>query len=130
MLKGSFDPDNIATKYFFEYGINTGYGLKTAADRWAAPPGVTEVGAALTGLPSGKVFHYRIVAQNVNGTTVGADRTFRTGSPPDISSVRATEVAETSATLKAAINPVGFESKYKIEYGTSPGIRAVGPRRP
>jgi hypothetical protein len=127
VLKGSFDPDNIETKYFFEYGVNTSYGLKTPLTVGGTAAGITEVGAELTGLPSGKVFNYRIVAKNVNGTTIGANRTFRTGSTPDISGVRATEVAETSATLKAAVNPVGFESKYKFEYGSSPEYGQSAP---
>jgi hypothetical protein len=127
VLKGSFDPDNIETKYFFEYGVNTGYGLKTPLTVGGTAAGLTEVGAELSGLPSGKLFDYRIVAQNENGTTIGANRTFRTGSTPDISGLRATEVAETSATLKAAVNPVGFESSYKFEYGTSPEYGQSAP---
>lgn len=120
VLKGSFDPDNKATEYWFEYGIDGSYGLKTSVTTGVTGTGVTTVGKELNNLPSGKTFHYRLVAKNAEGTTFGVDRTFRTGSPPDISGVRATEIAETSATLKAAINPVGFETKYQIEYGINP----------
>jgi hypothetical protein len=119
-LRGSLDPDGLPTKYFFEYGVNSSYGLKTSLSAGGSGTGVTEVGTALDNLPSGKVFHYRIVAENDNGTTVGVDRTFRTGSSPVVSGTKAAEIGETSATLSANINPVGFETEYKIEYGSTP----------
>ncbi len=119
-LRGSFDPDGLPTEYFFEYGVNDGYGLKTAVTEGVSGTGVTEVGIPLVNLPSGKVFHYRIIAKNDNGTTVGVDRTFRTGSSPVVSGAKASEVGETSATLRATINPVGYETTYKIEYGSDP----------
>ena len=44
--------------------------------------------APLTGLAAGATYHYRLVAENATGTTVGEDRTF-TASPPSASAYRA-----------------------------------------
>ena len=38
-----------------------------------------QVSAALGGLKGATTYHYRLVANNVDGTNQGADRTFRTG---------------------------------------------------
>jgi hypothetical protein len=119
-LKGSFDPDSMATSYHFEYGTTTAYGEETEPEDGGSGSGVVTVGQPITGLPSGRVFHYRLVAENVNGTTYAPDETFRTGSAPDITGVHTTEVGPTGAVLHARINPVGYATSYAFEYGTTP----------
>ena len=120
MLKASFDPDGMETHYHFEYGVTTGYGEETPSALGGSGSGVITVGEAITGLPSGRVFHYRVVAENAKGATFGPDLTFRTGSVPDIVGVHTTEVGPTSAVLHVRINPVGYDTKYTFEYGTTP----------
>ena len=118
-LRGSLDPDGIATEYFFKYGVDTNYGQQTETLSAGSGSGVTNLSAVIKNLPSGREFHYRIVASNTEGTTMGADQVFRTASTPDISGVRATDLTETAATLHASINPVGFPTTYRFEYGPS-----------
>lgn len=119
VLNGSFDPDGKATTYYFEYGATTSYGSSTTPASGGSGSGVVSFGTQVEGLAEGKVWHYRIAVFNVDGTTYGQDRTFRTASPPDISGVRATDVTATGAIIRARINPVGFESKYEFQYGTT-----------
>jgi hypothetical protein len=119
-LKGSFNPDEMETTYYFEYGITTGYGEKTESKDGGSGSDVVVVGQPIAGLPSGRIFHYRLVAENENGTTYGPDLTFRTGSVPDITGVRTTDVGPNSAILHARINPVGYDTEYTFEYGTTP----------
>ncbi len=119
-LQGSFDPDGISTSYYFEYGVSTNYGQQTTPVVYGSTPGNAVVGTQLTGLPAGKVFNYRIVASNVNGTTKGPNLTFRTASPPDVTGLRASDLTASSAVLHAKINPVGYATTYRFEYGTSP----------
>ena len=118
-LRGSLDPDGKETEYFFEYGVDANYGQETEAQSAGSAPGVTTRTAVIQGLPSGREFHYRIVTSNLDGTTVGKDQIFRTASAPDIVGIRATDLTETAATLRATINPVGFPTTYRFEYGTS-----------
>ena len=61
--------------------------------------------ATLTGLLSGTTYHYRIVATNSGGTSLGADRTFTTTGP--------TQVLP-GVTLASNKNPVNFGSSAKM----------------
>jgi hypothetical protein len=71
-----------ATTYTVEWGTTTRYGSQTAA----APVGdgrtPTAVTARLTGLHAYTLYHWRTVATNAAGTTLGRDRTFRTSRLP------------------------------------------------
>ena len=124
-LNASFDPDGKATEYKFLYGVTNNYGLETPFESGGSASGVVEKGTVLTDLPVGKQFHFRVVTKNADGITLGADRTFSTASPPEITGVRATEVTETSAILNASVNPVGFATDYHFEYGITPDLRPV-----
>jgi hypothetical protein len=79
---GKVNPRALSTSYHFEWGPNTGYGANTPA----APAGngtanVTAL-ADVGGLAPDTVYHFRIVATNRDGTTRGADRSFRTKKQP------------------------------------------------
>ena len=119
MLHGSLDPDGIATTYWFEYGIDTSYRSRTAEASAAPDPPATSPRPKSDNLQSGRPYHFRLVAHNELGTTHGPDQTFVAAAPPKISGVRPSDVAETSATLNARIDPGGFPTTYRFEYGPS-----------
>jgi CSLREA domain-containing protein len=77
-LQGQVTPNARATSYRFEFGTTTTYGTETALQ--SAGSGVTPVAvsAPLSGLTQGTTYHYRLVASNSDGVTLGADRTFTT----------------------------------------------------
>lgn len=127
MLQGSFDPDGVDTSFHFEYGVDKTYGLSTPEVDAGEAVGVTPVEEELSGLPAGKVWHYRIVATNAGGTTYGEDRTFKTAGPPEVSGLRTSEVTATSALLQGRIDPVGYGTEYRFEYGTTPEYGQVAP---
>jgi hypothetical protein len=116
-LRGTLDPDGMATTYHFDYGVTGSYGLSTPEASAGATTGVKTVEEQVTGLPSGKFIHYRIVAKNSTGTTYGEDQVFRVASTPDITNLESLERQPTSAVIRAGVNPVGFDTKYHIEYG-------------
>lgn len=124
-LNGSLDPDGYTTHYYFQYGLNKEYGQSTPEALAGASPGT--VSSVVTGLPSGRTFHFRIVARNSLGTTFGPDLSFRTASPPVVSGLTADELTGTSATLHARINPNGYDSEYQFEYGDSPSYGHTVP---
>jgi hypothetical protein len=120
-LNGSFDPDASATEYWYRYGLSTSYGNETGKTTVPGTSGVVSAPKAVEGLPSGKTFHYQIVATKVGGgTTFGQDLTFRTASPPEISGTRATDLTGTTAKLNARLDSVGFDTTYRFEYGQTP----------
>jgi hypothetical protein len=95
-LNGRVNPHGAATTYFFQYGTTPAYGSR-AADA-AAGAGTAAVGAAaaIAGLGPNTKYHYRLVARNPVGTTVGGDRTFTTPKQP------------LGLALAATPNPVAF----------------------
>ena len=69
----------------------------------------------------GTTYHYRLVATNGAGTTIGADRTFTTAGnpPPSVATGPATQVGKNSATVTAVISPNKQATTYYFQYGTS-----------
>jgi len=120
-LNGQLDTDGLETEYFYEFGPESNYGLSTAVTTVNGNPGeLLPTPFALTHLQRGHTYHYRLVGRNSLGTTKGLDQALRTASPPEIAGIGAENVADTSADIHAAINPVGYESEYRFEYGTDP----------
>jgi CSLREA domain-containing protein len=77
-LTGAANPNERATSYRFELGRTTAYGRLTPARGIGAGTSSVPASAVLSALRAGTTYHYRLVATNGDGTTRGADRTFRT----------------------------------------------------
>jgi hypothetical protein len=91
------DPD-FDTRYHFEYGTTTTYGLRApASDVTVRVDSAGQaVSQALTGLSPGTAYHYRLVASNAAGPSYGADATFTTAAvivPPPMKTKPANSVA-------------------------------------
>ncbi len=89
-VAGKLNPLGQQTNYWFEYGLTAAYGMRTPFDHGEVAGAGREALAVqgyLFGLQQGTEYHYRLVAENATGVTVGADRTFTTKSvaaPPRI----------------------------------------------
>ena len=81
-LSGSVDPNATATTWWFDYGTSTSYGSKTTAKSAGSGTGPTSVSEHITGLQTGRTYHFRLVAMSDGGTTLGADASFRTSGSP------------------------------------------------
>jgi hypothetical protein len=70
-------------------------------------------------LPTSTAYHYRLVATNNLGTSLGPDQTFFT-LPPEVPAIGSLSAAVngSSATVSAMINPGGGPTTYVAEYGT------------
>lgn len=121
VLHGSVNPNGKATTYFFQWGLTTAYGLQSVAH--SAGRGTKSVAVSTTAgsLIPGTVYHYRLVATNGAGTTVGADRAFRTAGnpPPAVATGPATQVSKNGAIVTAVVNPNNQATTYYFQYGTS-----------
>jgi hypothetical protein len=132
-LNGSFSGDGDATTYHFEWGSTASYGNQTPEQAAGSPTGAAAVSATVDDLkasgPDKGTYHYRVVATNSSGTTVGLDRTFTTKppDPPTIGGTGLSAVTPTSATAGAQINPRNGSTVYTLEYGTSLAYGAVTP---
>lgn len=124
-LAGTVNPQGLTTGYEFQYGTTTAYGQHSDATSAGAGSADVPVTAPLTGLTPGTVYHYRVIATNDGGTTVGADQTFTTtgtAPPPSPKATVTTGSATPStsgATLTGALNPNGVATSYYFEFGTT-----------
>jgi hypothetical protein len=123
-LHGTVRPEGLALlECKFQYGTSRSYGSTVPCDPAAGSipadfAGHT-VAAALTGLTKNAVYHFRVVTRNVEGTFVGDDLTFTVLGPPQIAEEAGLDIEATAADLHATVNPSGFETSYRIEWGTS-----------
>jgi Repeat of unknown function (DUF346) len=121
-LYGTINPHGLPTGFHFEWGLTENY------TNWV-PAQDTEVGwkegavslnQTLFGLKPDTVYHYRIVGINENHEiTGGGDKWFKTLATPAVGTEAATEITLTGARLRGAVNPNGYSTTYKIEYGTT-----------
>lgn len=120
-LNGSVDAEGTTvTSCVFEYGPTTAYGQsKPCEGDIPADFSPHPVSVTISGLnPNGATYHYRIVAANSNGSDQSANRSFATAS--SVATEPASSVANTTATLNGAVNPVGLPlTECKFEYGTA-----------
>ncbi|MDA0835784.1 MAG: hypothetical protein O3A29_21125 [Planctomycetota bacterium] len=70
-------------------------------------------------LQPGETYHYRVVALNADGKTVGADQTVTlpTDTKPHVITGEASRIAEGSAKLEGRLNPLGLKTQFYFEYG-------------
>jgi hypothetical protein len=79
-LAGGVYPNGLATSSWWQYGPSTAYGQQTTATSIGAGHAPASTTASLTGLTAATTYHYRLVAQNSDGTTYGYDYTLTTAS--------------------------------------------------
>ncbi len=118
-LAGAVTANGQATNWYVEYGATTGYGSKTAAKSAGNGTKPAGVSATVTGLRARTTYHYRLVAANASGTSLGADRTFRTAGPPLARTGPAGGIGPSFATPTGVVNPQGRRTTWYVEYGTT-----------
>jgi hypothetical protein len=80
-VSGTVNPNGSATNVLVQYGTTASYGLQTPAAPAGAGTAPQVVNQTLSGLSPSTVYHYRFVATNDGGTTLGPDVTFTTAVP-------------------------------------------------
>ena len=135
-FNGTVDPDNAGPATCrFEWGTSKTFGDVAPCEPEAVPNGAVAVAvhsAALTGLEPDTTYFYRLQATNGNGTNAGEasqDQEFTTPGPR-IDEESTSDVASTSATLQATINPHGVPTTYYFQYGPSSSYGTDVPAAP
>jgi hypothetical protein len=137
-VEATIDPEGNETSYHIEYVSDADFtkGVGGKACEWACasvaaggtlPASVEQrpVGVRVTGLTLSSSYHYRVVASNSEGTATGPGQTFETLPAAYLESEYSTDVASSSATLDAQVNPLESSTEYRIEYGTSAAYEHV-----
>jgi hypothetical protein len=122
-LHGSVDPHGLATTYAFQYGTSTAYGAQTGGHSAGSGTTAKTVSVAISGLTPGVVYHFRIIASNADGTSIGSDRSFKTtlppAKPPAVLLTAPFAPSASGVTLTAVLNPGGATTTYRFQYGTT-----------
>ena len=118
-LAGLVDPHGNMTSGWFEWGPTASPYANVTPQQNAGATGATGLVAELSGLAPNTEYHYRFVAENVHGTTQGADMTFTTtGSAAPVAVTGAAIVSPGgSASVYADVSPNGLPTTYRFEYG-------------
>lgn len=121
VLHGTVNPNGSATTYYFQWGLTSAYGVQSVARSAGHGTKAVAITGDATGLIPGTAYHYRLVATNAAGTTVGADRTFTSAGnpPPNVATGPATLLSKNAATVTAVISPNKQDTIYYFQYGTS-----------
>ena len=131
-LVGRFYSNGTLTTGMFEYGLSATYGssiwLNEEGQGWKSMwsdnqswgwrlPSET-VSRMVADLACGTTYHFRAVASAGNTNTSAADRTFTTAScGPSVTTLPASSISATSATLNATVNPDGVATTLYFDYG-------------
>jgi Fungal fucose-specific lectin len=126
-LHATVNPNGVATKFTFQYGTTTSYGLETPAGEAGAGTNNMAVQATVANLSAGTTYYYRIVASSATGESIGSPVTFTTQPPPTVTTSVAANVEVEQATLEGNVNPNGLEAKYHFEYGETTSYGSVTP---
>ncbi|MGD2086786.1 MAG: hypothetical protein PVH61_11445 [Candidatus Aminicenantes bacterium] len=122
-LIGTVNPKTFSdgsTVVTFEYGLTASYGTTVTAIESPLGGEINQVVSFnLTGLAPNTTYHYRVIANNVNGTGTGADMTFTTNSLPIVTTDTAAPVGAGSATLNGTVNANNDSTTVTFEYGTT-----------
>ncbi|HEY1689900.1 MAG TPA: hypothetical protein VGF95_13690 [Solirubrobacteraceae bacterium] len=129
-LNGSVSPEGTSvTACQFEVGPFEGFYPEAVPCAQTLPltgNGNLPVSVALTGLMPGSVYYYRISATNENGTSEEASaQSFETlPAVEGVSTLAATAVTSSGATLNGSLEPNGTDAHYFFEYGITSGYGA------
>jgi phosphodiesterase/alkaline phosphatase D-like protein len=118
-LSGRVTPNGQSTTWYFEYGTTTAYGTRTPARSVGKGTSPANVSITVTGLRATTAYHYRLVAANPSGTSLGADRAFATAGPAVARTGAAVAIGSTTATVTGLVNPQGRRTTWYFEYGTT-----------
>jgi len=120
-LHGIVEPGGASTAYQFEWGTSSSYGSKVPVPRKSVGFKSEDipVSQGISGLVGSTTYHYRLVADNYLGEDLGAERTFTTPDwRPKITPESATPFSPGKVVVKGKVNPSGFSTSYRVEWGT------------
>jgi phosphodiesterase/alkaline phosphatase D-like protein len=126
-LNALVDPEGGAATVFFNWGATTNYGSVTGSHVLTANLNTAQsVALGISGLLPGTTNHFQAVAMNSAGTNYGSDRAVVTpASPPLATTLAASAISATSATLNATVIPNGAPTTVYFQWGGTANYGSV-----
>jgi hypothetical protein len=127
-LHAAIDPNQLETRYHFAWGTSPALDESSATTDIGAGTDFAHVLENLTGLRPGTTYYWRVRATNAAGPSWSPLLSFEThGGAPRVSSVTATIVTPTSATLAGVVDPHAVDTKWYFEYGPTTSYGTMSP---
>lgn len=123
-LNGVVDKFSLPVTLYFDYGTSPALGTTVAA----TPSSISDtlfhtVSVTLSGLQSGIIYYYRLRGHTATGDQIGGINLVYTGSVyTSLSTMAATYVSDTGATLNGIIDGFAFPVTLTFQYGTTPAF--------
>jgi hypothetical protein len=133
-LHASFVGNGENTTYHFQWDVND-----PEDDEWVGsssstpvtltgPTGDTQISEPITGLTAGTVYRFRVIAEAGGKESIAQELTFETSAAiKGITTLPATDVEPTQATLNGSLDPDGYETNFYFEYGKT---KSYGQKTP
>ena len=120
-LNGTADPNGNATTAAFDWGPTPFLGSVATANAPGSGTSPVAISAALTQLACGTQYFFRARATNSGGSAEGTTLNFTTSAcpvtAPGVVTQAATSITTGGATLNGTVDPNGFATTAKFEYG-------------
>jgi Concanavalin A-like lectin/glucanases superfamily/Putative Ig domain len=115
---GALRPNNGATTAWFEWGSSTNYGQSSAPAGAGACNCTNFIAIPVSGLPAASALHFRLVASNASGLSLGGDNLFSTPAiPVQAFTSNALSITETGAVLHGWVSQGTTPLTAWFEYG-------------
>ena len=119
-LLGSSNPDGTNTTVYFQYGLTTSYGGVSSNFFIGGGINFVAVSNLLSGLIPGTNYHLQLIASNQFGMAFSGDYAFTTPTGiPAVSTLPATGVAGSNATLNGSATPNYANTTVWFQWGTT-----------
>jgi hypothetical protein len=128
-LAATVNPNDQETTYHFEYATNETLegatvvaGGTLEAGTEPQPVGPVDIGGGLTPRTT---YYYRIVAEDITGSSRGPIRQFTTLATPVVTTGPAQDLTSSTAVLSGTVNPAGAPTIYRFVYIDEAGYEAA-----
>ncbi len=120
-LNAAINPGGQRTVYYFQYGPTSAYGAQTVTKSAGSGTKSVSVKTGISKLTPGTTYHYRVVAANSQGSTVGKDRHFKTAgvapAPPAVFTGGTFHRTLSGAQLTGVVASVRSAATYRFQFG-------------
>ncbi|MBI5778930.1 MAG: hypothetical protein HZA49_05685 [Planctomycetes bacterium] len=117
-LNATVNPNGLATTIYFQWGLSSSYGNRTADQSIGSGVVGVFVASNITGLSAYTNYSYRVVAVNIEGTVYGNNRTFNSGPPQPVATTgSASSINYNSAIINGVVNPNGQDTTINFQWG-------------
>jgi hypothetical protein len=137
VANGIVNPNGEVTDAWFEWGTDPSFTVYSTTGARSVGSGTDPVAIAELLLPlvPGTTYYVRVVAASTAGTVRGDVVSFiatttPAGPPPVVTTLAATGVAQTSATINGSANPQGSPTVVWFEWGTSSSLSTFNSTAP